>query len=215
MELFRPGPVLFRVCDDVRGEAPTIIIGAGPAGLAVGAALGRKGLPFETLERDRCVAASWHRHYERLHLHTPKQHSALPFVAFPKAAPRYPSRDQVIDYLDGYARTFGLRPHFGVDVRGCARDGDGNWELQTDAGPSRSRCLVVATGYSRIPRLPSWRGLDVFGGPVLHSSEYTNGARFRGMRVLVVGSATPARRSRSTCSNTAPRLRSPYVAPSM
>ncbi|HMA23766.1 MAG TPA: NAD(P)-binding domain-containing protein, partial [Gemmatimonadaceae bacterium] len=59
-------------------ERDTIVIGAGPAGLAVGAVLRRASVAFVMLERAGRVAESWHRHYDRLHLHTPKSHSALP-----------------------------------------------------------------------------------------------------------------------------------------
>src|SRR5690348_12293551 len=98
------------------GDAETLIVGAGPAGPAVGAALRRAGVPFEIVERGAAVGASWRRHYDRLHLHTPKETSALPFVPFPDSVPRYPSRDEVIGYLDDYARTFDIAPAFGVEV---------------------------------------------------------------------------------------------------
>jgi indole-3-pyruvate monooxygenase len=64
-------------------ETDTIVIGAGPAGLAVGAVLRCAGIPFLMLERTERVGDSWHRHYDRLHLHTPKSHSALPYRAYP------------------------------------------------------------------------------------------------------------------------------------
>ncbi|HEY6895555.1 MAG TPA: NAD(P)/FAD-dependent oxidoreductase [Rhodanobacteraceae bacterium] len=164
----------------------TLIVGAGPAGLAVGAALRRAGLPFEIIEQGDAVGASWRRHYDRLRLHTPKETSALPFVPFPKSAPRYPSRDEVIAYLDGYAQTFDLAPLFGVEAVRCERAGD-RWRVETTRGEREARHLVVATGFSRVPRRIAWRGLDTFPGAVLHSSEYTSGSRFRGQRVLVVG----------------------------
>jgi len=165
----------------------TLIIGAGPAGLAVGAALRRAGVPFEIVERGDAVGASWRRHYDRLHLHTPKQTSALPFVPFPDSAPRYPSRDEVIEYLEGYAQTFDLAPAFGVAVERCERGEDDRWRVTTNRGERHARHLVVATGFSRTPRRVAWPGLDTFSGPVLHSSEYMSGERFRGQRVLVVG----------------------------
>lgn len=169
------------------GDRETLIIGAGPAGLAVGAALRRAGAPFEIVERGDAVGASWRRHYDRLHLHTPKEHSALPFVPFPASAPRYPSRDDVIAYLEDYARAFDLAPTFGVDVERCERGDDDRWQVHTNRGVRRARHLVVASGFSRVPRRISWPGLDAFAGPVLHSAEYANGDRFRGQRVLVVG----------------------------
>src|SRR6516225_8453294 len=84
----------------------TIVVGAGPAGLAVGASLARAGLPCLLLEQAETVGATWHRHYDRLHIHTDKAHSHLPFLPFPTTDPRYPSRMQVLRYLEVYARHF-------------------------------------------------------------------------------------------------------------
>ena len=82
-------------------DVDTIIVGAGPAGLAVGAALRARRVPFVLLERDDRVGSSWQHHYERLHLHTPKSHSALPFRPYPRSYPRYPSRDQARGHAAG------------------------------------------------------------------------------------------------------------------
>jgi cation diffusion facilitator CzcD-associated flavoprotein CzcO len=168
-------------------ETDTIVIGAGPAGLAVGAVLRRANVPFVMLERAARIGESWHRHYDRLHLHTPKSHSALPYRAFPREYPRYPSRQQVVEYLDDYARTFELAPEFGHDVQRCVRGADGVWDVTTNAGHYRCRRVVVATGYNRVPNMPRWPGQDTFPGPIIHSRDYTNGEVFRGRRVLVVG----------------------------
>src|ERR1044072_6761989 len=86
----------------------TIIIGAGPAGLAVGACLKQGNIPSIILEKSDKVAPAWHRHYDRLHLHTDKKNSELPFLSYPRDCPRYPSRSQVVDYLETYAQKFQL-----------------------------------------------------------------------------------------------------------
>ena len=164
----------------------TIIIGAGPAGLAVGACLKRAGIPHLILEQSDRVAASWRRHYDRLHLHTDKKNSELPFVSYPANYPRYPSRDQVVKYLEDYASQFALDIRFNQRVQSVHRDND-TWLVQTQDTLHASPNLVVATGNVRQPLLPAWRGLDSFHGKVMHSSEYTNGATFKGQRVLVVG----------------------------
>jgi len=168
-------------------DCDTIIVGAGPAGLAVAASLRRKGVSFEILDRGDGVGASWRRHYDRLHLHTPKRHSALPFLPYPKTFPRYPSRDQVVEYLEVYARQFDLRPTFGADVTRCARTVDDAWQIDTNNSSHRARHLVVASGFNRVPRLPTWPGLDDFAGALLHSSDYANADPFRAQRVLVIG----------------------------
>jgi hypothetical protein len=168
-------------------ETDTIVIGAGPAGLAVGAVLRRANVPFVMLERAKRVGESWHHHYDRLHLHTPKSHSALPYHAYPHTYPRYPSRQQFVEYLDDYARTFELEPEFGREVRRIARGADGAWEIATNADDYRARRVVVATGFNRVPNVPRWPGQETFPGRIIHSREYTNAEAFRGNTVLVVG----------------------------
>lgn len=163
-----------------------IVIGAGPAGLAVGACLQRAGVPFLILEQAAGVGPSWHGHYDRLHLHTPKSLSALPYLSFPKTYPRYPSRAQMIDYLEEYAGHFGLEPRFGQRVL-AARPVLGGWEVQTQETAFRAPNLVVATGNARVPYSPQWPGQEDFQGSCLHSSAYRNGEPFRQRRVLVVG----------------------------
>jgi indole-3-pyruvate monooxygenase len=167
-------------------QIDVVVIGAGPAGLAVGACLRRVGVDFVILEREATVGATWRRHYDRLHLHTDRAHSSLPFLPLPRDYPRYPSRDQVVAYLEAYARAFELAPRCGEEVSG-ARPSGGGWEVETPRARYRARAVVVATGAFAVPVRPRWPGLDDFRGPVVHSAEYRNGERFRGARVLVVG----------------------------
>jgi indole-3-pyruvate monooxygenase len=164
----------------------TIVVGAGPAGLAVGASLQRAGISCLILEQADKVGVTWHRHYQRLHLHTDKKHSELPFAPFPREYPRYPSRLQMISYLEAYARQFHLEPRLGQQVV-SAHQADGLWEVQTQDTRYQASNLVIATGYNREPCLPTWPGQDSFQGSLLHSSQYQNGEPFRGQKVLVVG----------------------------
>ena len=167
-------------------HAETLVIGAGPAGLAVAACLKQRALPVTLVDRAPSVGSSWRRHYDRLHLHTDHRHSALPHMPFPAGTPRYPSRAQVVAYLEHYARRFELVPHLGEDVR-TIRVAHGGWITTTSSGVYESRRVVVATGYNALPHLPRWPGQERFSGPILHSSEYRNGESFRGQSVLVVG----------------------------
>jgi cation diffusion facilitator CzcD-associated flavoprotein CzcO len=93
-----------------------IIVGAGPAGLAVAAALKARGRDAIILEKSAAVGSVWRRHYDRLHLHTDRIRSGLPGLAMPIAYGRYPSRLQVVEYLEGLCGE--IRPqarvqHFG------------------------------------------------------------------------------------------------------
>ena len=167
-------------------EINTIIIGAGAAGLAVSACLKKTGIPNIILEQSAKVGATWRKHYDRLHLHTDKKNSELPFAAMPKDYPRYPSRDQIVAYLDDYAKRFELDIRFNQQVK-SARHENGQWLVQTQDTLHSAPNLVVATGYARQPLIPDWQGKETFQGKLLHSSEYKNGAEFKGQHVLVVG----------------------------
>lgn len=164
----------------------TIIIGASAAGLAAAKCLADQGVEAQVIEASDTIGLRWQNHYHRLHLHTPKSRSALPGLAFPPDTSRYPSRQQVVDYLQEYARTFGITPQFNTRVNRLSHDGT-LWHLDTTNGPLTAPRVILATGYNNVPRRPDKPGLDSFPGPILHSSEYDSGRRFKGMRVLVVG----------------------------
>ena len=167
-------------------DLDAIIIGAGPAGLAAAAALEARGLNAVILEKSDAVGSVWRRHYDRLHLHTDRGHSGLPGLAMPSVYGRYPSRAQVVEYLENYAAKFDLKPAFNTQVRAVRREGRG-WRAETGETSRSAPIVVVATGYANSPFAPKWPGMETFDGPILHSSLYRNPAPFAGKRVLVVG----------------------------
>ena len=163
-----------------------VIIGAGPAGLAAAARLRERGLKPAILEKSDSVGSVWRRHYDRLHLHTDRGHSGLPGLTMPPAYGRYPSRAQVVEYLESYAARFDLKPVFNACVRAVRRDGRA-WRAEAGEHSRSAPILVVATGWADYPYSPKWPGMKSFDGPILHSSVYRNPAPFAGKRVLVVG----------------------------
>jgi indole-3-pyruvate monooxygenase len=163
-----------------------LVIGAGPAGLATSACLRREGLAHVVLEREGQIANAWNRHYDRLHLHTTKTFSALPMTPWPRAAPRYPAREQVVQYLLAYAAEHHVAPRLGVIVHALQRTGE-HFTVATSAGVMTPRIVVMATGYNGVPKLPSIPGADRFHGPAIHAGVYKNPAPFQGKRTLVVG----------------------------
>ncbi len=164
----------------------TVIIGAGPAGLAVAGRLRHLGQVFVLLEKTDRVAAAWHGHYDRLHLHTVKEHSGLPHRPIPADFPRYLSRKQAIAYWEAYARQMAIEPRFGQEVISVKRVGEG-WETRTKTDIFRSQNVVICTGYNRVRYRPHWPGEEEFSGPLIHSADYRNGEPFRGKKVLVIG----------------------------
>ncbi|MEZ4594109.1 MAG: NAD(P)/FAD-dependent oxidoreductase [Chloroflexota bacterium] len=167
-------------------ETNVVVVGAGPAGLAVAACLQKEGIPHLLLEKAAQVAPAWRTHYDRLHLHTNRTLSGLPHFPMPRSLPKFPSRQQVVDYFEAYVAANGLKPQLGVTVEEIVRQGD-SYLTKTKSGHIRSKAVVVATGYSHTPNIPQWPGKETFTGQIVHSSGYRNGAPFAGQDVLVVG----------------------------
>ncbi len=163
-----------------------IVIGAGPAGLAAAAAFRSRGLKATILEKSDAVGAVWRRHYDRLRLHTDRARSALPGLAMPKAYGRYPSRAQVVEYLEAYTAKFNLKPVFNAPVSAVRREGR-RWRAEAGENSRSAPIVVIATGWADYPHTPTWPDMETFVGAVLHSSGYRNPGPFAGKRTLVIG----------------------------
>jgi cation diffusion facilitator CzcD-associated flavoprotein CzcO len=164
-----------------------LVIGAGPAGLAVAGCLVQRGLRPQVIEKAVQVAASWRAHYDRLHLHTVKSLSALPGLPFPDDYPRYVPRQALVDYLAAYAEHHGIAPHLGEEAVAVTPVA-GGWQTTTATGRCFfSSAVVVATGANCQPRMPAFAGQAQYQGRVVHSRAYRNALPFAGQHVLVVG----------------------------
>jgi cation diffusion facilitator CzcD-associated flavoprotein CzcO len=172
--------------EPTRAFPDAIVIGAGPAGLAVAASLQMQALRAVILEKTDKLGSTWRRHYDRLHLHTDRSHSGLPGLAMSSACGRYPSRGQFVEYLEVYAARFDLKPVFNTTVAAVRRE-DTRWRVEAGAKSYAAPIVIVATGWADFPYSPTWPGLETFRGAVAHSSAYRNPAPYAGKRALVIG----------------------------
>jgi cation diffusion facilitator CzcD-associated flavoprotein CzcO len=176
-----------------------VVVGAGPAGLAVAAELIRAGIDPVVLDAGPAAGHSWAAHYDRLRLNTVSWTSHLPGRRFPRQYGMYPSRDQVVAYLQDYAASIQLQVSWNtavhrIDPAPAPVPGSTapRWIVRTSDSVLSARAVVVATGSCARPRIPDWPGIEDFPGEVLHSSCYREPSRWRGREVLVIGAGNSA-----------------------
>ncbi|MDZ3832723.1 MAG: NAD(P)/FAD-dependent oxidoreductase [Sphingopyxis sp.] len=169
-----------------------MVIGAGQAGLAAAHMLHAADADFTIVDGADKAGGSWHRYYDSLTLFSPARYSELPGAPFPGNPDHYPTRDEVIAYLDTYAARFAHQIETGRQVGKVEVDG-ARYRISFHCGETRhARALVVATGSFGAPNLPSISGAAHFAGEILHSSDYREPSRFAGQSVIVVGGGNSA-----------------------
>jgi hypothetical protein len=167
------------------------LIGAGAAGMGALQVLRDEGFSVDCFERSDRVGGHWHTDYECLHLITPRDSSGFDGFPMPAEYPLFPSRDQMRDYLLGFAAHHDLGSHirFNTEVisaRPLGANGLDGWEVETSDGEGRRYDgVIAANGHLWDPFVPDYPGQ--FTGRTLHSGRYRNVDDLHGDRVLVVG----------------------------
>jgi putative flavoprotein involved in K+ transport len=168
------------------GDSEVAVIGAGQAGLAMGYFLLQKGIPFVILERADSIGPAWRERWDSLTLFTPRRYSSLPGLPFPGDPDGYPTRDEVINYLERYAETFDLPVELSSEVRELRAE-EGRFELEVDGRTRSAEQVVVATGPFQtpyVPRLAEDLSPEIFQ---THSTGYRRPSELPNGAVLVVG----------------------------
>jgi putative flavoprotein involved in K+ transport len=164
----------------------TVIIGGGQAGLSVGYHLGRHGLPFVILDAHARIGDAWRKRWDSLCLFTPARYDGLAGFPFPARGDSFPTKDQMADYLEAYAKRFKLPVRTGVKVDRLSKEGD---RFVVSAGDHRFEAeqVVVAMGSHQQPRLPRFAGELDPQIVQLHSSIYKSPSQLKDGGVLIVG----------------------------
>jgi len=162
------------------------VIGAGQAGLVMGHFLVRHDRRFVILEAGDSIGTAWRRRWDSLLLFTPRRYSALEGLAFPGDPDGYPTREEVIAYLEEYATTFALPVELNAEVRRLAV-ADRGFVLELEDRHIAADQVVVATGPFQVPSVPAFsRDLapEIFQ---CHSTAYMRPSDVPQGTVLVVG----------------------------
>jgi len=170
----------------------TIVIGGGQGGLATGYHLQKSRLEFLILEASNQVGGSWPSYYDSLKLFSPASVSSLPGMKFPGNMNRYPTRDEVIRYLQEYKNKFQLPVLVNQKVDLIEKNKIG-FTVRTVSGDTfQAHTIINATGSFNNPFIPNIQGREIFQGKTLHSSEYRNTQPFHNQRIIVIGGGNSA-----------------------
>jgi putative flavoprotein involved in K+ transport len=168
-------------------ELEVAVIGAGQAGLAMGYFLSRQERRFVILDRAAEIAPAWRERWDSLTLFTSRRYSALPGLPFPGDPDGYPTRDEVIAYLERYAEIFQLPVELNREIKRLDQAEHGRFRLELPDRTIAADQVVVATGPFQRPYVPKLAELldpDLFH---THATGYRRPDLVPQGTVLVVG----------------------------
>ena len=174
-------------------DPAVLVVGGGQAGLSIAARLTQLGIDTLIVDKNSRIGDNWRNRYHALTLHNQLHVNHLPYVPFPPTWPTYIPKDMLALWFESYAAIMEL--NFWTDTEVTAGTYDEArklWDitLTVKDGSTRHmapRHVVLATGVSGIANLPKIPTLDIFDGPVVHSSRYHDGDDWAGKNAIVIG----------------------------
>jgi putative flavoprotein involved in K+ transport len=179
----------------VSAQPYCLIIGGGQGGIMLGARLKQLGVPTIIAEKNEKPGDSWRNRYRSLVLHDPVWYDHLPYLPFPDNWPVFTPKDKMGDWLESYVRLMELNYWSSTEVKSARFDrARERWTVdlirQGRSITMEPTQLVFATGAYGPPNWIELPGADVFRGELLHSSSYSDAARYGGKNCVVIGAAS-------------------------
>ncbi len=180
------------------GEEPEVlVVGAGHAGLMIGARLKAMGVRVLLVEKSPRVGDIWRNRYHTLQLHNEVFSIDFPYTTYPRNWPVYLPKDMFAAWMEFYATATELAVWTSTQFGGAAYDeADGRWSARLTTADRaervlRPRHIILATGgISGRQNYPALPGLDSFAGTVSHSADVRPTEAFRSKKAIVIGTST-------------------------
>lgn len=166
-----------------------VVVGGGQAGIAMSEHLSRIGIRHVVLEKAR-IAENWRTaRWDSLVANGPAWHDRFPNRTFSSDPDGFPAKDEVADYMEGYAAQIKAPIRTGVEVTKVSRlKHRAGFAVQTSAGDFEADYVISATGPFQKPVWP--RMVDDPAITQMHSTAYRNPGALPPGAVLVVGAGS-------------------------
>jgi len=164
----------------------TVIIGAGQGGLSTGYHLKKQGVPFVILDANARIGDAWRKRWDSLRLFTPARFNGLDGMPFPAAANDFPTKNEMADYLENYARHFELPVKTGIKVDRLSRDGR-TYTITAGGRRIEADHVVIAMASYQVPKVPAFASELSPRIVQLHSFDYRSPQQLQDGDVLIVG----------------------------
>lgn len=174
-----------------------VVIGGGQGGIALGARLRQLGVPAIVVDQHERPGDQWRKRYKSLCLHDPVWYDHLPYLPFPANWPVFAPKDKIGDWLEFYTRIMEV-PYWSSTTCLSASydDAEQRWTVEVNRNGEpvtlRPVHLVLATGMSGKPSIPTLPGQEIFRGDQHHSSHHPGPDQYVGKRAVVIGSNNSA-----------------------
>lgn len=163
-----------------------IVIGAGQAGLSIGYYLKKSALSFLILDCNERIGDVWRNRYDSLVLFTPRLYSSLHGLPLNGDPNGFPTKNEIGDYLELYAKTFDLPVMTNTKVKRITKKRD-IFIVETQNSVLKAKNVVIATGPFKNPNIPTISNHLSKEVVQLHSSQYRNPSQLNEGTVLVIG----------------------------
>ena len=129
---------------------------------------------------------TWRKRWDSLRLFTPARFDGLDGMRFPAPKNSFPTKDEMADYLEAYARHFDLPVLTGTRVERVWREGDRYMVSAGDQLFEADNVVIAMSSYQtgRVPAFASELAPEIVQ---LHSIDYRNLEQLKAGSVLVVG----------------------------
>ncbi|HEY7638619.1 MAG TPA: NAD(P)/FAD-dependent oxidoreductase [Steroidobacteraceae bacterium] len=164
-----------------------IVIGAGQSGLSAGYHLARTGARFLILEAHARIGDSWRKRWDSLRLFTPAKFCGLDGMSFPAPRNYFPTKDEMADYLEAYARHFNLPVRTGVRVQRLYKRAARFVVAAEDGVELEAAQVIVAMAKYQQPKIPAFAAALASEMTQLHSMDYRSPSQLQPGSVLLVG----------------------------